>query len=78
MTTSRNNSHLSKSEIIDWTLDQLYFSGLFDRNRLDIWRVFPLSKKAMLVSGAFNAMPPTEKAEIAMRFYALGANRESA
>lgn len=69
---------LSKSEIIDWTLDQLDYSGLFDRNRLNIWRRFPLPKKAMLVSGAFNAMPPVEKVEIALRFAALGANREAA
>ena len=68
----------SNSEIIDWTLDQLDFSGLFDRRRLNIWRGFELAKKAMLVSGAFDAMPPLEKVDIAMRFAALGANREAA
>ena len=72
MTTVRDNS-----EIIDWTLNQLDFSGLFDRTRLNIWRSFPLPKKAMLVSGAFNVMPPVEKVEIAFRFAALGANRET-
>jgi hypothetical protein len=68
----------SKQEIIEWTLDQLDFSGLFDRNRLNIWRGFDPHKKAVLVSGAFKAMPPLEKAEIAIRFAALGANRKDA
>ena len=72
-----SDSKLSKSETIDWTLNQLDFSGLFDRNRLNIWRSFDLPKKAMLVSGAFNALPTTEKVDIALRFYALGANRET-
>lgn len=71
-----SDSHLSKEEVIEWTLDQLDFSGLFDRVRLNIWRSFELPKKAMLVSGAFNALPPAEKVDIALRFYALGANRE--
>jgi hypothetical protein len=71
-------SKLSKSEIIDWTLDQLVFSGVLDCGRLNAWRGFPLHEKAALVSSAFNAMPPMEKVEIAIRFAALGANRETA
>ena len=70
--------HLSKPEVVDWTLDQLDFSGLFDRSRLSIWRKFPLHKRAVLVSGAFNAMPAAEKVDIALRFAALGANRGGA
>ena len=68
----------SKEETIEWTLDQLDYSGLFNRARLNIWRRFPFDKKAMLVRGAFDAMPPAEKVDIALRFYALGANREAA
>ena len=72
-----SDPHLSKEEILDWTLDQMDFSGLFDRARLRIWRGFEIGKKAKLVSGAFDAMPPVEKVAIALRFAALGANMES-
>lgn len=70
------SAELSKEEILDWTIDQLGFSGCFDWSTIRLWRGLALHQRVIAICSALGTIPVTERLEIAERFDALGANRK--